>query len=164
MEEQLEREDVVELDPRHAPNEAVRHALVLPDVHVLDVVELRVGRVFDVEVILARRIVVHVQHDRRAGILPREAHVVELTEAEVYAGERHLLSLKSKVENDFQGAGVGDEDRQVLAGDVGAEAEQETFLVGGGEADTDALSDRRSPGAEEVVLDDGIRAQVDADL
>lgn len=66
---------------------------------------------------------------------------MELAETEVNAWERHFLSFKSKVENNFQGAGVRDENRQVLAGDVGAEAKQETFLVCGCEADANILSD-----------------------
>lgn len=59
LEEQLERVDVVELDAADAAREALGHGLVAADVHVLDVVELRVRRLADVEVVLLRLVVVH---------------------------------------------------------------------------------------------------------
>jgi hypothetical protein len=49
LEGQLERENVVELDARHAADKTFCHGLVFAYVHVLDVVELGVGRRLDVE-------------------------------------------------------------------------------------------------------------------
>lgn len=164
LEQQLQRENVIKLDTRHASNKTIRHTLILSDVHVLHVVELRVGRLLNIKVILFRRIVVHLQHHSRSGILSREFHVVELTKTEVHAGERQLLSLESKIENDFQCTGVGDENRQIFPCEVGAEAEQETFLVGCCEADTNTFSDCRTPRAEEIVFDDGVGTEIYADF
>jgi len=164
LEEQLEREDVVEFNARNAADKAIRHALVLADVHVLHVVELCISRILDVKVILARLIIVDVKHNCRARVLARKAHIVELSEPKVDAREGDFLSLKAEIKDNFQGTGIGDENRQILAGNVGAKAEQEALLVGRREAHTNVLGNGGSPRAEEVVLDDGIGAKIDANF
>lgn len=68
LEEQLQGVDVVELDAGDAPGEALGHALVATDVHVLDVVELRVRGGFDVEMELSRLVVVDLEDQGGSGI------------------------------------------------------------------------------------------------
>lgn len=51
LEEQFQWVNVVEFHTGHTADETVRHRFILADVHVLDVVELSVGRVLDVEMI-----------------------------------------------------------------------------------------------------------------
>lgn len=110
LEQQFQRINIVELDSRHAADESVVHRLVFADVHVLNVVKLCVGGVFDVEVILFRLVVVHRQHHSRPGILPLEAHVVILAEAEVLVRIDQFLPLEPEIEDDTQMAGIRDHD------------------------------------------------------
>jgi hypothetical protein len=58
LEEQLQGEDVVKLNPGNAPDEPGRHRLVLPDVEVVDVVELGVGGPADLQLAHHRLVVV----------------------------------------------------------------------------------------------------------
>lgn len=42
---------IIKLHPRDAPNEALPHGLVLPDVQIFDIVKLRIRRVLDVKMV-----------------------------------------------------------------------------------------------------------------
>ena len=91
-------------------------------------------------------------------------NVVELSKTEMHPGEGNFAPLEAKVENNFECTRVGNENRQIFASDVRGEAEQEAFLVGGGEANSYIFSDCRAPWAKEIVFNDGIGSQVDADF
>lgn len=66
LEQQLERVDIIKLNTGHTAYETLGHRLVAADVHVLDVVELSVGRVFDVEVELFRLVAVHLRERKQS--------------------------------------------------------------------------------------------------
>lgn len=87
-----------------------------------------------------------------------------LAEAEMLARIDDFLSLKPKIEHHTQMARVGDHDRQVFAGYVRREAQQEAVRIGGCEADANVLGDRGAPRSQEIVFDGRARSQIDADF
>ena len=186
LEEQLERDDLVELDAGDATDEALPHGLVAADIQVVDVVELgvggrleRLGKVEDLWLV-----VVDDHHELAALVEPFDPDIMELkiepeslspcfhnfflesylSSQKVLICKHHFLSLETKVEHKSQVARVGDHEREELLADVGVGAQQEALGIGGGEADVDLLGDGGLVVALEVVLDHVVCPHVDADL
>lgn len=63
LEQQFQGVNVVEFHPRNTTDESFIHSFVLPYVHVLYVVELRVRRCFHVEMKLSGLVIVNLETD-----------------------------------------------------------------------------------------------------
>ena len=166
LKQKFEGNDLIELDARNAPHEALRHGLVSTDVEVLDAVELSVRRTLErvLEAVDLGLVVVDLHHEFSALIEPLDAHVVELSGQKVLLGEHHLLPLETEVEDQAQVAGIGDHQGQVFFADVGVGAQQESLGIRGGEADVDLLGDGGLVVSLKVVADHVVRPHVDADF
>lgn len=59
LEQQLQWINVIEFHSRYAANEAIIHRFIFTNVHVLNVIELSIRRIFDIEMILLWLIIVN---------------------------------------------------------------------------------------------------------
>lgn len=84
---------------------------------------------------------VDLKDEGRAGIFPGEPQVMVLAKSEVFLGIDDLLSFEAEIEDDPQVTGVGDHYRQIFAGYVRRETEQEAMWICRCEANSDFFGD-----------------------
>ncbi len=166
LEVEFQRDDLVKFDAGNTADEAFRHALVLADVEVLNVVELRIGGGLQRggEVVLLRRIVVDGHAEVATLVVALDKHVMILARHEVLLGKDQLLSLESKIEDETDMSRIRHHEGEKLLAHVRFQPDEEPLRIGRRETHMDPLGNRRLVLALEVVLDHVIRPHVDADL
>ncbi len=166
LEVELQRDNLVKFDAGNTTDEAFRHALVLANVEVLNVVELRVsgGLQRSGEVVLLRRIVVDGHAEVATLVVALDKHVMILARHEVLLREDQLLPFESKVEDETDMSRIRHHQREKLLAHVRFQSDEEPLRIGRRETHMDPLGNRRLVLALEVVFDHVVGAHVDADF
>lgn len=102
LEHKLQWVYIIELYTRYAADKTVGHGSVLANVHILNIIELRISRSLNIEMVLNGLVVIHSKHNCWSAVLARKAHIVVLTQTEMLLGEYYLLTLEAKVKDTTQ--------------------------------------------------------------
>ncbi len=166
LEVELQRDDFVKFDAGNAADEAFRHALVLANVEILNIVELRIsgGLQRGRKIVLLRRIVVDGHAEVATLVVALDKHVMILARHEVLLREDQLLPFEPKIEDETDMSRIRHHQREKLFAHMRFEPDEEPLRICRRETHMDPLRNRRLVLALEVVLDHVIRPHVDADF